>query len=221
MDVGGEALPPGVDEGQEATGGGQGAVALPGTGHGVGADALELHKIAPQAEHVHVGDAGGAAPAVDHGGQGQAVEGAVGGHAQLGAGLLLGGGAEDVYRALELVLDVGQGQGGQNGHGAVGVVPAGVAQAGESVVLHQDGGGGTLAIFQHAPEGGGVAHVGVLHLVTGLAEEVHHLLAGAELLVGQLGVGIQVVAEGDGGLPVALDGLGEGVRDHGISSFLV
>ena len=196
-------------------------MALPGTGHGVGAGPLELHEITPQTEHVHVGDAGRAAPAVDHCRQRHAVECAVGGHADLGTGLLLGGGAEDVYRALEPVLEVGHGQGGQHGHGAVGVVPAGVAQTGKGVVFHQDGGGGTFPIFQHPTEGGGVAHVGVFHLVTGLAEQFYDFLAGAEFLMGDLRVGIEVIAEGDGGMPVPLDGLGEFVRDHGLSSFPV
>lgn len=67
----------------------------------------------------------------------------------------------------------------------------------------------------------GVAPVGVFHLVTGLAEQFHDFLAGAELLMGDLGVGIKVIAEGNSGMPVPLDGLGEVVRDHGISSFSV
>lgn len=67
----------------------------------------------------------------------------------------------------------------------------------------------------------GVAHAGVFHLVTGLAEQFHDFLAGAELLMGDLGVGIEVIAEGNSGMPVPLDGPGEIVRDHGISSFSV
>ena len=84
--------------------------------------------------------------------------------------------------------------------------------------IRQDGSGGTFPIFQYPPECGGVAHVGVFHLVTGLAEQFHDFLAGAELLMGDLGVGIEVIAECNSGMPVPLDGPGEVVRDHGISS---
>ena len=195
MDVGGEALPAGVDQVQELPGAGQGAVPLPGAGHRVGGQAGELDDVVAQAEHVHVGHALAAAPAVDHQGQGQAVKGPLGRHGHLGPGLLLGGRAVDVDLALELVLQLGHGQRGQHRHGAVGVVPAAVADPGQGVVLHQDAHRGAVPVVQHPPEGGGVAQIGVLHLIAGLAQDVHDLLAGAELLVGDLGVGVQVVAQ--------------------------
>ena len=76
------------------------------------------------------------------------------------------------------------------------VVAAGVAQAGQGVILRENAHAGSLSGFQHRPEAGGIAQVGVLHLIARLAEQIHDFLAGAELLVGQLGVGVQVVAEG-------------------------
>ena len=74
-------------------------------------------------------------------------------------------------------------------------MPAAVADPGQGVVLHQDAHRGAVPVVQHPPEGGGVAQIGVLHLIAGLAQDVHDLLAGAELLVGDLGVGVQVVAQ--------------------------
>ena len=209
MDVGGEALPAGVHQVQELPGGGQGAVALPGAGHGVGGQAGELQDVVAQGEHIHVGDALPAAPAVDHHGGGQALEGPLGGHAHLFPVLLLGGGAEDDDLALDLVLHLGQSQAGQHGHGAVDIVAAGVAQAGQGVILGEDGGAGPLPTVQHGLEGGGIAQVGVLHLIARLAQKLHDLLAGAELLVGQLRMGVQVVAELHSGLVMLLHRFGD------------
>jgi hypothetical protein len=54
------------------------------------------------------------------------------------AGGLLRRGAQDLHRNIELLCDVGERQRSPHRGGCVHVVPAGVADAGQAVVLHAE-----------------------------------------------------------------------------------
>ena len=87
-----------------------------------------------------------------------AVEGAPLEHEDLAAAALLGRGAQHLDGEAQVVGHLGQGQAGTDGGGGDDVVAAGVADAGQGVVLGADGDGERPRAGGGHEGGGQVAH---------------------------------------------------------------
>jgi len=133
-------------------------------------------------------------------GEGAALE-----HEDLAAAAFLGGGAEHSHGDPEVVGERRQRERRRDRSGRDHVVPAGMSDAGQGVVLRTDAEDQRPAAHRRTQRGRQVGDP-ALHGEAGRGELVTHPGAGALLLEADLGVGVQPVRQGDHLVPGALDG---------------
>ena len=134
------------------------------------------------------------------------LEGAPFQHQDLASGVanLLGRSADDAHGETHLIRDAGGGQAGPQRHRCDDVVPACVPDNGEGIVLGTDAQVKRAATGPGDEGGGKVAHAG-LHFETAVSQGLGQPRRGLHLLVAQLGIGVDSVAQLDQGVAHALD----------------
>ena len=127
----------------------------------------------------------------------------------LAAAVLLGGRSDGLQRDAQFVHVGPQGKGGGDGGAGDQVVPAGVPDVGERIVFHAQG-HRQFAAAGARGEGRGQAAGAAFHLEAAVGQQRRHRLGRADLLEGDLLVGVDFLRHGlDPGLPV-LDAVGQG-----------
>nr|WP_201791094.1 hypothetical protein [Nesterenkonia sp. PF2B19] len=147
---------------------------------------------------------------MDHQGHGVVVKAAPLQHEDLAAAVLLRGGADDLHGETELVRDGGQSDGGADGGGGDDVVPAGVADLGQRVILGADP-DDKVAGAVPGGEGGGQVRHRCGDGESGVGELVAQPGGAAVLLEGGLGQAVDVMAETGQALADLQHGLGGAV----------
>jgi len=181
----------------------EGVDAVPGGDSGVGLAAGEVHAHLDIGEHADVGHAvnrGGefvARAGVDHEAGGGAFVGAGGDELELAAAAFFGGCAKETDTAGKFGFAESAGNGEEGGEGGGGneVVAAGVADAGEGVVLGVEGDEASAGA-ELAGEGGIEAVRTGGNLEAELLEGGDEGVVGLVLLVCQLGVGVNLLVDG-------------------------
>ena len=181
-------------------------------GRGVGLPPGVVHVEVGHGETRHLDQLGRSR--MDHHRRVDAGEGATLEHVDLASAALLGRGADHLDRDAEVVGEGRQGQPGPDGRGRDDVVPAGVADTRKGVVLGAHGDDHRPAPGGGDQGGGEVAHA-VLDLEAAGGERLTDPGGRPLLLEGQLGVGVDGVAQVEEarevGVQLALD---EGLSIH-------
>ncbi len=146
---------------------------------------------------------------MDHQGQADAVERAAFQQQDLAAAVLLGRRSDGLQRDAQFVHVGPQGKGGRDRGAGDQVVPARVSDVGERVVFHAQR-NRQFAAAGARGEGRGQAAGAAFHLEAAVCQQRCRRLGRADLLEGQLPVGVDFLRHGlDPGLPV-LHAVGQG-----------